>query len=254
MKYKKVLLTGSTGNLGKAILNLPNFSSFLTPSRNAVNITKPNSINFFFDKNDIDAVIHCAALARMKECYSNPTKAIETNIIGTANLVAETIRKEIKEEKSIRFIHISTDGVYEGKKGKYSEKDPAIPYNIYGWTKLGAECSVKLLKNHCIIRTSFFDPNNIKFEESAKDAYTSKVTVDYLANAIIMMLNNDFIGVINIGSERKSDYEKYKKYKPSLKPCKFIDIQKTAPFPLAKDASMDCRLWKKIEAKNKINI
>ena len=253
MKYKKVLLTGSTGSLGKAILNLPSSQLFLAPSRNTLDITKPASIKSFFGKNDIGAVIHCAALARMKECHLDPAKAIETNVIGTANLVAETIRKESKEGKSIRFVHISTDGVYEGKKGNYSEKDPTIPYNIYGWTKLGAECSVKLLKNHCIIRTNFFDPNNIKYEKSAKDAYTSKVTIGYLTNAIIIMLNDGFIGTINIGSERKSDYENYKKYKPSLEPCKFADMQKAVPFPLAKDASMDCGLWKKIEAKYKIN-
>ena len=251
MKYKKVLLTGSTGTLGKALLNLPSSKAFLAPSREILDITKPASIKFFFDKNDIDAVVHCAALARMKECHLNPAKAIETNVIGTANLVAETIRKESKKGKSIRFVHISTDGVYEGKKGNYSEKDSAIPYNFYGWTKLGAECPVKLLKSHCIIRTSFFDPDNIKYEKSAKDAYTSKVTLGYLANAVIIMLNDGFIGTINIGSERKSDYENYKKYKPSLKPCKFADMQKAVPFPLAKDASMDCRLWKKTEAKHK---
>lgn len=253
MKYKKVLLTGSTGSLGKAMLNLPSSHSFLAPSRNALDITKPASIKSFFGKNDIDAVIHCAALARMKECHLYPAKAIETNVIGTANLVAETLRKESKEGKSIRFVHISTDGVYEGKKGNYSEKDPTIPYNIYGWTKLGAECSVKLLKNHCIIRTSFFDPNNIKYEKSAKDAYSSKVAIGYLTNAIRIMLNDGFIGTINIGSERKSDYDNCKKYKPSLEPCKFADMQKAVPFPLAKDASMDCRLWKKIEARYKID-
>jgi len=252
MKYKNILLTGSSGTLGRAIINLSNFS-FLTPSRSILDITKPSTIKFFFKKNNIDAVVHCAALARMKDCHLDPAKAIETNIVGTANLVAETIRKENKEEESIRFVHISTDGVYEGKKGNYSEKDAAKPYNVYGWTKLGAECSVKLLKNHCIIRTSFFDPENIKFEESAIDAYTSKVTIGYLTNAIRIMLNDGFIGTINIGSERKSDYDNYKKYKPSLEHCKFADVQKAVPFPLAKDASMDCRLWKKIKSKYKIN-
>lgn len=251
MKYKKILLTGSTGTLGKAMLKLPDSNAFLAPSRDALDIANPASIKSFFGKNDIDAVIHCAALARMRECHLNPAKAIETNVIGTSNLVAETIRKENRKGKSIRFVHISTDGVYEGKKGNYSEKGPAIPYNIYGWTKLGAECPVKLLKSHCIIRTSFFDPDNIKHEMSAKDAYSSKVAIGYLANAIIIMLNEEFIGTINIGSGRKSDYENYKKYKPSLKPCRFADMQKAVPFPLARDASMDCRLWKKIEAKNK---
>lgn len=245
MKYKNILLTGGTGKLGKAILNLQ--SSFLTPSSSILDITKSNTIQNFLKKNDIDAVIHCAAMARMKECHENPEKAIETNVIGTANLVLEVIEKENKLKKNIRFVHISTDGVYEGKTGNYSENDATMPYNIYGWTKLGAECSVKLLKNHCIIRTSFFDPGNIKFETSAIDAYTSKVTVGYLAKAVLIMLNNNFIGTINIGKERKSDYENYKKYKSSLKPCRFKDIQKKVPFAMAGDSSMNINKWKFIE-------
>ena len=247
MEYKKILLTGSTGSLGKAILSLKSNLSFLTPAKNILDITKPETIKSFFEKNQIDAVIHCAALARMKECNENPAKAIETNIIGTANLVIETINKEKTAGKNIRFIHISTDGVYNGTKGNYSEDGSTIPYNLYGWTKLGAECPVKLLKNHCIIRTSFFNPENIKFSESATDSYTSKVTADYLANAIIKMLNSDFTGTINIGSERKSDYDNYKKYKPGLKPCRFKDVLKTATFPIAKDASMNISLWKKLK-------
>lgn len=247
MKYKKILLTGSTGRLGKKILGLKSNLPFLAPAKNILDITKPETIKFFFEKNNIDAVIHCAALARMKDCNENPAKAIETNTVGTANLVIETINKEKTTGKNVRFIHISTDGVYNGTKGNYSENDSTMPYNLYGWTKLGAECSVKSLKNHCIIRTSFFDPKNIKFNESATDSYTSKVTVDYLANAIIKMLNSNFIGTINIGSERKSDYDNYKKYKPALKPCRFKDVLKTATFPIAKDASMNVSLWKKLK-------
>ena len=250
---KKILLTGGAGNLGKAILSLPSASSFLAPSRSILDITKPDTIKSFFEKNQFDAVIHCAALARMKECHENPAKTIEANIVGTANLVAEAINKENKTGKSIRFVHISTDGVYEGTKGNYSENDAAIPYNFYGWTKLGAECSVKLLKNHCIIRTSFFDPKNIKFNESAVDAYSSKVTINYLAKSIIAMLGKDFIGTVNIGSERKSDYEHYKPYKPELKKCRFEDIQKSVPFRLTKDSSMNISLWNKIKNKKRAN-
>ena len=247
MKYKNILLTGSSGTLGQEIINSRCLSSLLTPSRKLLDITKPDTIKNFFENNDIDAVIHCAAIARMRECQENPVKAIETNIIGTSNLVIEVIKKEGKVQRNIRFVHLSTDGVYPGTKGNYSEKDATIPYNIYGWTKLGAECSVKLLKNHCVIRTNFFDPKNIKFEESAADAYTSKVTVGYLAKAVAKMLESGFIGTINIGAERKSDYDNYKKYRQSLKPCKFKDVLKTVSFPMAKDASMDISLWKKIE-------
>ena len=249
MKYNHILLTGASGTLGGKIIELSKTYrlNLLTPPKDILDITKTDKIKKFFEENDFDAIIHCAAMARMMECHENPGKALEVNTIGTCNIVKQTLIKEKKIKKNIRFIQISTDGVYEGAKGNYSENSPAIPFNIYGWTKLGAECAANLLKNHCIIRTNFFEPENIKFEESATDAYTSKVTVDYAAKAVIKMLNRDFIGTINIGKERMSDYDNYKKYKTSLKPCKLKDILKTVPFQIAKDFSMDISLWKKIE-------
>ncbi|MCH8003670.1 MAG: sugar nucleotide-binding protein [Nanoarchaeota archaeon] len=251
MKYKNILLTGGTGNLGKAIIKSGYFQNILSPNKKILDITKPETIEDFFNKNEIDAVIHCAALARLRECEENPVKSIETNIFGTSNLVNEVIKKDEKTKKKIRFIHISTDGVYEGIKGNYSEKDETIPCNKYGWTKLGAECVVNLLSNFCIIRTRFFDPNNIKFEKSAVDVYTSKITVFELSKAIKVILENNFVGTINIGGKRGSDYGAYKKYKPSIKPCKFEDILKETSFPMTKDASMDISLWEKIEQQYK---
>ncbi len=247
MKYKKILLTGASGQLGQAISNSGYFGNLLMPSREIFDITKPLIIKNYFHDNDFDAVIHCAALARMLECEKNPDKAIETNIIGTSNLAIEVLRKEFTLNKKIRFVHISTDGVYAGIKGNYSEEDAATPYNIYGWTKLGAECAVRVLSNYCIIRTSFFDPNKIKFNESATDAYSSKMQINDLARAIAKMLNSNFVGVINIGDKRKSDYERYKAFKSTLKPCKLKAILKIVPFQMAKDASLNTKLWEKIK-------
>lgn len=247
MKYKNALLIGGSGKLGQAIMNSGHFPLLVTPPRGIMDITKPNTIRKFFKNNEIDAIINCAALARMEECEENPVRAIETNIIGTSNIVLEIIKKENKTQKKIRFIHISTDGVYPGTRGNYSERSKTIPYNMYGWTKLGAECAVNLLSNFCIIRTSFFDPKKIKFDESAVDAYSSKVTIDYLTKAIAIILNNEFVGTINVGSERKSDYDRYKYFKPSLRKCKLKDISKMVNFAIANDASMKCSLWKGIK-------
>jgi len=242
MKYKNVLLTGSSGKLGQAIIKSGYFPSLLTPSKEVLDITRKESIQKFFENNNFDAIIHCAAMARMKECEENPEKASEVNINGTNNLVLEA-----KNRTNMRFIHISTDGVYAGTKGNYSERDETVPYNTYGRTKLGAEAPVKTLANYCIIRTGFFDPNDIKFEDSAIDAFSSKIPINDLAKAISIMLDNEFVGIINIGGEKKSDYDHYKEFKPNLKKCKLKDILKTVTFSMAQDASMDCSLWNKIK-------
>ena len=247
MIFHNILLTGASGKLGSIISRMVEAQNLWTPNSDEFNLTKLNSIESFFDTHDIDAVIHCAALARMSSCEKDPVAAITSNIIGTSNLVNIVIKKESEVKKQIRFVHISSDGVYAGTKGNYSETDPSIPYNKYGWTKLGAECAVNLLSNFCIIRTRFFDPENIPFDESATDLYSSTMPVENLANSILQVLYTDFIGTINIGSPSQSDYDHFKLFKPSLKTCTRDDIIKTLSFQLAKDASLDLSRWHRMK-------
>ena len=73
-------------------------------------------------------------------------KSIDINVIGTANLVKACNKKRIK------IIYLSTSYLYPGKKGNYKESDPLLPWNNYGWSKLGAESVVQMYKNSLIIR------------------------------------------------------------------------------------------------------
>ncbi len=246
-KYKKIFLTGGAGALGSHLLRNMKELEVFAPDIETLNIYDRGAVNSFFTENDFDAIIHCAAMARLSECDTNPLGAIESNIIGTANLVMEAMKKEKQVGKNIRFIHISTDGVYPGIKGKYSEEDATIPYTKYGWTKLGAETSVRLLPDFCIIRTRFFDPKNISFSESATDIFTSKIPISELVDSILYLLQSRFIGVINIGGKRISDFEMNRLYKPDIKPCLAADILKDVSFKLHKDIAMDVSLWEKIK-------
>ncbi len=248
MKMGMVLLTGASGNLGSHVLKSGRFGKILAPGHSEMDITDAASVEKFFSKNEFGVVVHCAAMARVGECEKEPEKAVLVNITGTANLVAATARKEAESGRKIRFIHVSTDGVYQSTKGGYSEKDEALPYNHYGWTKLGGEASVNVLENFCVIRTRFFDPKNIKYDAYATDSYTSIITAEELAEAIALMADSDFTGTVNIGGAKVSDYEAFRKYKPSIMPVKFAEIQERTPFRLSKDASMNTSLWNKIKA------
>jgi len=248
-RYKRILLTGGSGKLGQAIKSSGLFPPMLAPSRRTLDLKEPISIKKYFKENDIDAVVHCAALARIAACEENSIEAIETNIMGTSHLVKETILKESSSSSKIRFIHISTDGVYPGTEGPYSEKNGVLPYNRYGWTKLGAECAVNLLSNFCIIRTSFFDPRDIKYDRSATDIYNSKMYIGELVEAVRFLLESDFVGTVNVGAERESDYSRYKRSKPGLIPCHHEEIFQAIPFKIASDSSLDISLWEKIRQK-----
>ncbi len=242
MKYRKILLTGASGTLGSHILNSGKLEDVLAPPHENLDICDQDSVGKFFQDNGVDSIIHCAALARIQECEKDPVRAAETNIFGTLNLVKEVLRAEERNRRDIRFLYISTDGVYAGGNGNYSEEDPTIPYSVYGWTKLGGECAVRLHPNHCIVRTSFYDPSKINFESSPTDAFTSKFPVTDLVEAVAYLLETDFRGVVNVGGNRKSYLDLYRETNPLLKPCSSKEMSVKLPI----DSSMNTTLWKKI--------
>lgn len=248
-KKNKTLLIGGSGNLGSEIIKSDLFNNLYFPSKQKLNIENSRVIYKELRKKNFDLIINCAALARMEYCEINPEKAIKVNIFGTMNLVEEIIQYQKQFNKKIKLIHISSDGVYPSTTGNYSEKSQTEPHNVYGWTKLYSEQIVKKLKKHVIIRTRFFSKNNIKFKTAATDIFSSMMEVQDLVKAIKKLSTKSFNGIINIGESRKSNFQIYKKYKKKIKPCKRKDIIKNLSFILAKDASMNLKLFNKINDK-----
>lgn len=244
-----VLLTGASGKLGSKILSSGSFQSIMAPSHTEFEVTNPDQLNEYLNDYKPKSIIHCAALARMKACQEDPARAIQINIIGTSNLIMALLNYEKTIQKNLRFTYISTDAVYASKTGNYPENGPTIPCSFYGWSKLGAECAVKLLQNHCIIRTRFFDKTSIPFDSSATDIFTSSMELESLVKAISQIHHSDFVGTINIGSEQQSDYLRYRQHKPHISPCLRKDIQQELNFTIAANPSMNCSLWKNLQPK-----
>ena len=91
-------------------------------------------------------VIHCAAITTAAEAQKDPGLARRVNVGVTeflAGLAAE-----------ISFVFFSTDLVFDGRKGDYTETDAPNPLNLYGETKLAAETAVLKNPSHLVIRTS----------------------------------------------------------------------------------------------------
>ena len=74
------LLLGGTGTLGKAIIKSKLFKNLKHPSSKKVNILSKNKIESFLIKNKIDTIIHCAAMARVKECEENKKRAYKVDL------------------------------------------------------------------------------------------------------------------------------------------------------------------------------
>ncbi len=82
----------------------------------------------------VQAVINTAAFHQVPACETQYARAFEVNVIGVRNLA------EICKELRIHLCHISTDYVFDGRKGSpYTEEDAPAPLSIYALTKLGGE-------------------------------------------------------------------------------------------------------------------
>ena len=165
--------------------------------RETVDITNTSTFKYL---DLFDTIIHTAALIDNTNISGNEINYIDTNIVGTANLTNYCI------STGKRLIYISSDYVYDGT-GDHKEDGPVNPYNLYAWSKLGGECSVRFLENHVIIRTSF-GKTEFPYPKGFNNLYSSKDYVDIIAPLIMEVVNNrEFRGTINVGTERKSLYQ-----------------------------------------------
>lgn len=190
-----IVVLGGTGLLGRELYKLDN--SICCTNRK-VDITDYKTLSEFLDSINPDIIINAAAITDSIAVSEDVLPAIEVNIIGASNVAKYCI----KHKK--RLVYISTDYVYTGN-GNHKESDALYPHNDYAWTKLGGECSSRLVEDHCIVRTSF-GSSKFPYTGGYTNLYTSKQYVDLVAPKILKVTNSQFKGVINIGGEKKSLY------------------------------------------------
>ena len=240
----KILITGGSGNLGEKLITSALFKNIFYPKKNECNILNFNKLKKFIKKKNINLIIHCAAIARMRECERNVYKAIKINVEGTLNIIK--VINSLKKTKKIKLVYISTDAVYPGDKGNYEETGALKPFNVYGWTKLSSEFIVRTLDNFLIIRTRFFNPDKIRFKYYAKDIYSSTIEIKKLVLIIHKLISKKISGIINVGENRISDYENYKKFKKKIISCSKNKILRKINFKIATDSSLNIKKLNKI--------
>jgi len=149
----RFLLLGGTGQVGEEIraFPLPMDVEVVAPSRAEIDLQDPAAIARAIAAEPWSAVINAAAYTDVDRAESEEPLAFAVNAEAPSRLAAETGRRRIP------LVHISTDYVFDGRKGApYVEWDAVAPLNAYGRSKLAGEHGVRAANpRHVILRTSW---------------------------------------------------------------------------------------------------
>jgi dTDP-4-dehydrorhamnose reductase len=150
-KRKKVLITGANGLVGQKILGqlilrddfeiiasglgVPRLPALWCTGYRwiSLDISHRIQVNEVLLHERPDFVIHAAAMTQVDQCEQNQ------ELCWTVNVTAVSYLVEACKEISCHFIHLSTDFIFDGTSGPYSEDDLPNPVNFYGKSKLAAE-------------------------------------------------------------------------------------------------------------------
>ncbi|HTQ63228.1 MAG TPA: SDR family oxidoreductase [Puia sp.] len=227
----KVFITGANGLLGQHLVKLlldNNYSVIASgkgPSRllfqendrykyYPVDITIVSEIEDVLSLEKPDIFIHTAAMTQVDTCEQQRDECFNINVNGTANMIKSA------EINCHHFIYISTDFVFDGRKGNYSEEDHCSSVNWYGSTKIKAEELVKECKiPRTIIRTCLVYGNTIggtrnniiswvkdKLEKKEKikvvdDQVRTPTYVEDLARGIMLIMGKKAEGIFHISGK-----------------------------------------------------
>ncbi|MFQ5541483.1 MAG: SDR family oxidoreductase, partial [Candidatus Binatia bacterium] len=162
----RLLITGVAGMLGHTLMQLASERheawgsyrsfpvSFVRGQTFAMDLTGEAEVKARVLDLRPDVIIHTAALTQVDECERDPFRAALVNVQATETLVGAA------RELGSKFVYISTDYVFDGRRGYYAEADTPNPVNVYGRTKLSGEERVhSCLPTSLVLRTSIFGFN-----------------------------------------------------------------------------------------------
>lgn len=153
----RILITGTGGLLGLSLaLELSGQHEVIGADRKGLlgqqvfearqaDLLDPGSVRLLIDDVQPGAIIHCAAMANVDTCESDPQLAARMNADLPGWIAAEADRI------SAQLVHISTDAVFDGQQGGYTEESPTHPLSVYAQTKLDGEQQVFAAKPDAVV-------------------------------------------------------------------------------------------------------
>jgi dTDP-4-dehydrorhamnose reductase len=214
-------VTGAGGLIGQQIIQAASETELPWQprglQRSDLDLLDWRSMDVLFKKEKPAIIIHCAAMSRSPDCEANPKLAHESNV--------EVTRRLADLGAPNPFLFFSTDLVFDGEKGNYSEGDKPNPLQVYGKTKLAAEQAIAGHPQHIILRISLTGGRSRTgdrgFNEEMENAWKAGRTLNLFtdeyrapmpaivpARAVWELLKNGANGIYHLnGSEKLSRYE-----------------------------------------------
>jgi len=157
VRKRCILITGASGLLGlntafeaakdHLVFGQVNSHRLNTSAFTVIqtDLLAPGAIQRLLEETQPDWVIHCAALANVDLCENDPQQARQLNSEVPRELAEHVARG------GARLIHVSTDAVFDGVRGNYTEQDPPNPLGVYARSNLAGEQAVAEANPQAII-------------------------------------------------------------------------------------------------------
>lgn len=226
----RILVTGASGLLGlnfalryhadhqvsgvvhRNPLNNPPFQQIVA------DLSDAETLQAVLDQSEPEVVLHCAALANVDECEHDPQRAFQVNVALPAGLARAAARH------GFRLVHLSTDAVFDGQRGNYSEEDTPNPLSVYARSKWLAEQRVlEACPQALVARVNFYGWSlsgqrslgeffyyNLKEGRPVKgftDVYFCPLEATQLADLLLRLVEKGAAGLYHVvSSECQSKY------------------------------------------------
>jgi len=227
----RILITGASGLLGlnlalettrrHTVFGAVNHHALKTDAFKVIqtDLLVPGAVEHLLERTRPDWVIHCAALANLDACETDPLLAQQLNTELPRTLASYVARS------GARLVHVSTDSVFDGLRGDYSEDDIPTPVGEYSRTKLVGELAVAEADPTAIIArvnlygwsltgnrslAEFFF-NNLSLHKQVMgftDVFFCPLLANDLADLFVRMLERKLSGLYHVvSSESLSKYD-----------------------------------------------
>jgi dTDP-4-dehydrorhamnose reductase len=212
----KTFVFGCTGFVGKALLyalrvlypDTHGSSSKNTGNHYYVNFLNPDISHLNLAQQGYTSAVICSAITSVEQCEKDPDVSSKVNLYGTLEIIRQLINLGIKP------VFLSSDYVFDGQTGNYTDTSAVKPINLYGKQKAAVESEIpslcgnnflilRLSKLYSIESNSFLQPiiNNLLIGKQISAAYDqifSPTLIDDVIRVLLLLLQDNCSGIFNV--------------------------------------------------------